>query len=371
MLRRLPSILLPLFLFLTTLTISGQANPPTDLTSPPVRMILLLDCSGSMCDDFANQCCAEGDGSGLCMFNDPTNQRVEAAHRFIDSLRLKMPEAEVSVIVFAERSRIHAPLSIKPDSSIKQIHEWIDGASCEASNQDIRGSTRLGQAIAHALELADASVSNFASSTKREILFLTDGAWRDSEIGTPQEVIADYQTKHPDRTIPVIHGVFLTDSILHIQHAYPPEGCQAADTIDRYYLDIFTQLTNGIYIPNATPQSIVSDLLSLLDDITGVATPQPEIKGSGYRAQPDAVFTIHTSVDNRSIECSLHLPQPDHVRISMYSISGKQIAVPADHYQNAGEHRYPFDGSDLTDGCYFVKCEVGMQKFSRNLTILH
>lgn len=355
---------------MATSTISKQASSPTGMTPISTRIILLLDHSGSMCESSGN-CCVAGDGSGLCMYNDPTDQRAEAAHRFVDSLRSKLPSAEVGVIVFAEKSRIHLPLSIEPDNNIKQIHEWIDGAGCATKSQEIGGNTRLGQAIVHALELADTAFISFDSSTKREILFLTDGAWNDREIGTPQEVIIDYQTKHPDRSIPVIHGVFLADSILHIQHGYPPEGCQSADTIDRYYLDIFTQLTKGIYIPNATPQSIVNDLLSLLDNVTGVATPPPDINGSNYHAQPDAVFTIHTSVDNRSIECSLHLPQPDHVRISMYSISGKQIAVPADHYQNAGEHRYSFDGSDLTDGCYFVKCEVGMQKFSKKLTLMH
>jgi hypothetical protein len=310
------------------------------------------------------------------MYNDPTDQRIEAAHHFVDSLQTKSPQSEVGVIVFWKQTKEHSPMQLATEGATGQIHEWIEEASCEASESGlVKNSatasvknTYLGNAIQAGLNMAD---TNYLSNVSRHIILLTDGGWDDVSDRNPQTIFDAYQSNYPDRPIPKIHGVFISDSLLHIMHGYPPEGCSDTVLIDRTLLHNITQLTNGIYIPNATPQSIVNDLLSLLDNVTGVATPPPDINGSNYHAQPDAVFTIHTSVDNRSIECSLHLPQPDHVRISIYSISGNLIAVPAVHYKNAGESQYSFDGRDLADGCYFVRCEVGTRKFSKKLTILH
>ena len=69
----------------------------------PIRVILVLDNSLSMCQNpGANGCCEiEGsDSSGNCMNNDPGDMRAEAAHVFVESLRALNPQSEVGVVVF-------------------------------------------------------------------------------------------------------------------------------------------------------------------------------------------------------------------------------------------------------------------------------
>ena len=313
------SILIPLSLFLSMFIIPGLASPPTEIAPVAMRVILLLDRSGSMCEsNLSSQCCTMGDGSGLCMQNDPTDKRIAAANLLVDSLSARSIKSEIGVITFSTDIQSHIPLELSSELNTNQLHSWIEGAGCIATKQILTKLstttkakiTNLGTAVQAGLAMAD---TNHSVNVSRHIILLTDGAWDDAANLSPQSLVTTYHLSFPDRIIPQIHGVFLSDSLLHVMHDYPSEGCSGTDPVGLEHLHNITQLTNGTYIPNATPQSIVNDLLSLLDNVTGVATPPPDINGSNYHSQPEAVFTIHTRFDNRSIECSLHLQQSDHV----------------------------------------------------------
>jgi hypothetical protein len=232
----------------------------------PIRVVLLLDRSGSMCDQNAGACCTEGDGSGLCMYNDPTDQRVEAAHLFVDSLRAKNKKSEVGVVIFWEGVRTQSVLSLDSDANVAQLHEWINDASCSSSSLGISGTrTNIGAALEAGIGLADAGVD---PSMARHIILLTDGAWDDvTTRGTPQAVINEYTTDNPGKSFPIVHGVFLSDSALHVLHDYPPEGCSSTRNVELEHLQSITTLTGGRYIPRASPQTIVANFSDLLNTV--------------------------------------------------------------------------------------------------------
>jgi plastocyanin len=54
-----------------------------------------------------------------------------------------------------------------------------------------------------------------------------------------------------------------------------------------------------------------------------------------------------------------NLPSKNEVKISIYSIIGKEIAIIKNEYQNEGYHEITFDGSNLSSGIYIYKIEFG------------
>lgn len=248
----------------------------------PIRVVLVLDESGSMCSHYGpNNCCVEGDGSGYCSKNDPGNKRVDAAIAFVDSLRTLSPESEVGVIRYATRisGTPLAPLPLTSDANVNRIHNAIEEAGCSASAMEDDGLakttktnvTNLGNALAEALEDVDTDYDRIPAYMLRHIVLLTDGAWDDIDINSPDALYNDYRSDHPDRTLPIVHGVFLSDSLTHVQHDYPAHGCSSEDLIDLSYLQHASTSTGGLYFGGTTPQTVVNHFITLLDSVTRTA----------------------------------------------------------------------------------------------------
>ncbi len=237
----------------------------------PIRVILLLDRSGSMCDD-DGPCCVDGDGTGLCMYNDPTNQRILAAHNFIDSLRARSPESEVGIVLYANNTEDHNPQSLMNDADVTQIHNWIDDAACAAPRNLGKVAkttdTYLGAALKDGLDLVDNNYNSMDAGMPRHIILLTDGGWDDVGTRPPDEIISNYINTFPNRPVPTVHGVFLSDTALHVEHGYPPHGCSGTRDVDLAHLHTVTQLTLGQYFPASTPQTVVDNFRTLLDSVS-------------------------------------------------------------------------------------------------------
>ena len=125
----------------------------------PIRVMLVLDHSGSMCGTLWGCSCAEGDGSGYCMQNDPTNKRVDAAKAFVDSLRFVSPESEVGVISYSDNvERTLRPQNLQSDANVNQIYQYIESAGCEDTTLGKRRAiqvTNPGVALQRALREID------------------------------------------------------------------------------------------------------------------------------------------------------------------------------------------------------------------------
>ena len=247
-----------------------------------IRVILAIDRSASMCinpTDSVNGCCSNGDGSGNCMMNDPTNIRIEAAHRFVDSLAYRDPMSEVGVIAFDTRTTVNNPLPLNNVNNIMRIHSWIDAASCTVSTplpaaQSLGKTTAvkatyLGLALEAGLLAVDYNFSGMPPSMSRHIIELTDGAWDDADpsLAAPDTIINRYKAQYPDRGVPMIHGIFLRNKELHTAHAYPEDGCSSTEPVVPVKLEYMTKLTGGLYFPASTPSTLVDNFTTMQDFI--------------------------------------------------------------------------------------------------------
>lgn len=60
---------------------------------------------------------------------------------------------------------------------------------------------------------------------------------------------------------------------------------------------------------------------------------------------------------------------PQHVRLSVYDLTGREVAVLVDGYQAASTYRVAFDGSELASGVYVYRLQTGDKVLSRTLVL--
>ena len=218
----------------------------------PIRVVLAIDFSGSMCSNTGN---------------DPTNQRLLAAHSFIDSLARRNPNSEAGIVTFVADSTgvtdVVRPLRLNTQANIDSLHHVIYKARCPNTTDPFyprglpkttkRLDTYQGFAIDSALQVVDINY-NAADSIARHILLLTDDGWRVTTDHSPTDVINKYRANHPGRPIPVIHSVFLSRT-----SASNDSNLQA-----------IANLTHGMFIPNATPTTIVARFMEILRSISTI-----------------------------------------------------------------------------------------------------
>ncbi len=236
-----------------------------------IRVILALDKSNSMCSEPPT---CEGS-----MKNDTANKRIDAAHLFVENLRLVSPSSEIGIVNYASTADINqitGPYSMDIIDSVRAIHDMIDSAACppytwtwsldKKLSPQKKLDTYTGSALQEAFELVDVNYDSIKDSLERHIIILTDGDWFGP---SPDSLIAGYQTAHPNRPLPTIHGVFLSDSARHVQFGHPSTGlfrgtCDPKDSVDLRLLESVTGATNGTYFPGTRPQTIIEELADLL-----------------------------------------------------------------------------------------------------------
>jgi len=86
-------------------------------------------------------------------------------------------------------------------------------------------------------------------------------------------------------------------------------------------------------------------------------------------------FAITPSVA-RTAKVTFALPKRDHVKIAVYDIVGRRLAVLADSEFPAGQRSLNWDGRDVSgrsvgSGMYFYKMTVGGETFERRGIILN
>jgi hypothetical protein len=73
---------------------------------------------------------------------------------------------------------------------------------------------------------------------------------------------------------------------------------------------------------------------------------------------------------NPGTRISFDLPKELRVKIKVYDMLGKEIALLLDEVKPAGKHSVVFNGSYLSSGVYLYRMEVGNQVFSRKMVLL-
>ena len=112
--------------------------------------------------------------------------------------------------------------------------------------------------------------------------------------------------------------------------------------------------------------------------ITGVATPANSLPGTfallqNYPNPFNPVTTIVYQVAG-SREYGVGSRQKTdalgHVKLAVYDLLGREVAVLVDGYQTPGEHRVTFDARMLASGVYFYRLEAGGSVQTRKMTLL-
>ena len=65
------------------------------------------------------------------------------------------------------------------------------------------------------------------------------------------------------------------------------------------------------------------------------------------------------------------LPDPAHVQVNVYDLNGRWLQILENRYQDAGHHRFPFEGSHrLSSGMYFLVLEADGVRKTRTITLI-
>ncbi len=216
----------------------------------PVRVILAIDNSGSMCT--------------VAQPNDPTDQRIAAAHAFLDSLAARSPESELGVVIFGGSCNIvdvEPPLPVNSAANRTVLHRAITRAACDPGSDPYpaKQQASLLTCQGNALDTSYALLMAASSSgdLQNHVVLLTDFGWEEGSSGgrvalMPDEVISRFYQQYPGEELPVTHAVFLTYN--------------AATSTD-VNLQTMTDTTGGMFIPNASPADIVDRFMDILGSI--------------------------------------------------------------------------------------------------------
>jgi hypothetical protein len=90
---------------------------------------------------------------------------------------------------------------------------------------------------------------------------------------------------------------------------------------------------------------------------------------------PLTLYQNHPNPFNPSTSIRFHLPEAAHVHLSVYDVSGRQIAVLADEFITDGTHEIGWDGRDsqgsaVESGIYLYNLKAGKKRLSRKMLLL-
>jgi hypothetical protein len=74
-------------------------------------------------------------------------------------------------------------------------------------------------------------------------------------------------------------------------------------------------------------------------------------------------FNVHTMI-------GYDLPEPTHVRLTIYSLTGQQVATVVSRHQEAGRYKVRWDASGLANGIYLYRLEAGRYTKTKRLVLL-
>lgn len=94
-----------------------------------------------------------------------------------------------------------------------------------------------------------------------------------------------------------------------------------------------------------------------------------EIKDDNSPIQ-SSIINIHPNPFNASTAISYRLSADGVVNLTIYDITGREVAKLVDGMKPAGSHQVIFDGSDLVSGVYFARLKAGGSKQVRKMLLL-
>jgi putative CocE/NonD family hydrolase len=113
-----------------------------------------------------------------------------------------------------------------------------------------------------------------------------------------------------------------------------------------HVLPVLKRATNKLFVNGSTQSYIELPLKSFAIGVKPIATEIP-VQYNLYQNYPNPF--------NPSTIINYQLPMSSNVTLTVYDITGKEIAMLVNQKQNAGTYQATFDGSNLPSGVYFYR----------------
>lgn len=117
------------------------------------------------------------------------------------------------------------------------------------------------------------------------------------------------------------------------------------------------------------------DYSKTVEVVAGQITSVEGIEVTSFEEEKQIANNIRLSQNypnpfNPTTVISYSIPKSSHVKLAVYDIVGKQVAVLTDQQMSAGNHDVTFHASDLSSGIYLYRLTVGNEMLTRKLTLI-
>jgi hypothetical protein len=105
---------------------------------------------------------------------------------------------------------------------------------------------------------------------------------------------------------------------------------------------------------------------------TGEGATVPLATGDGLESLPDEVALSAPAPNPARQQVTLRyaLPEAQSIRLSVYDIMGREVAVLVDQRQDPGRKQVRLDASQLSSGTYFYRLRAGETTKTKRLTVV-
>ncbi|MBN1466339.1 T9SS type A sorting domain-containing protein [candidate division KSB1 bacterium] len=161
--------------------------------------------------------------------------------------------------------------------------------------------------------------------------------------------------------------LYLNGSFESLGEIAAPQNLVVGDaTIGAWNLDReWTGMMDDVRIYDiALTEAEVDSLAKIPPGLSAVSNKEANVPETVHLAQnyPNP-FNPITTIDYT-------LTSADQVRLSVYDLTGEEVAVLVDGIQSAGDHQVRFSGVNLTSGLYFCKLQTADQAITRKMTLV-
>jgi hypothetical protein len=260
-----------------------------------------------------------------------------------DAFKNHFPDKSFSVAIIASTNPfppIAEDGTVYTDSIPNQSFPLLDLASRKFPGHLVIQNNSL-----YPYEPAQQQTIQSAESLKTMIAFQTNEDIRGKGAGCGHRGSSDDTTTCTDST-------FLAE----LQSGIYPLGPQS--TLRAQYIEVFALNVN------ATPDAILQAHNELLSSAQSVAE-----SGGIDHLQP-LLFVNFPNPFNPTTVVSYQLPGVSDVRLSVFDILGREVAVLVNERKAHGTYEVNFDGSSLASGVYFYRLTAGQFAQTRKMVVI-
>ena len=114
------------------------------------------------------------------------------------------------------------------------------------------------------------------------------------------------------------------------------------------------------------PENTVSDIPVVMQVLEPTGVPE----GAEGLPMQYCLDQNYPNPFNAATAISYGLPEPGHVKLSVYNLVGQRVAVIVDDYQTAGFHRAIWHPTDMSSGFYFYRISAGDYGQTKKMLLL-